>query len=59
MHNLVSDLLDVARIETGSLAVSPEPAEVAVLVNRARNSFAVAGGRDNLAIDIEPEPCPW
>ena len=25
MHRLVSDLLDVARIETGTLAVSPEP----------------------------------
>ena len=55
MHNLVSDLLDVARIETGSLAVSPEPAEVTVLVNRARNAFASAGGRDNLVIDVEPD----
>ena len=55
MNNLVSDLLDVARIETGSLAVSPEPAEVASLVNRARHSFIGAGGRDNLVIDIEPD----
>ena len=53
MHSLVADLLDVARIETGTLAVSPEPAEVAVLVDRARNSFTGAGGRNNLAIDIE------
>ena len=27
MHGLVADLLDVARIETGTLPVSPEPAE--------------------------------
>ena len=54
MHSLVSDLLDVARIETGTLSVSPEPAEAPVLVDRARNAFISAGGRNNLAIDIEP-----
>ena len=55
MHALVGDLLDVARIETGMLPVSPEPAEVAVLVDRARNAFKSAGGRSNLAVDIEPD----
>ena len=55
MHDLVADLLDVARIETGTLPVSPEPAEVAVLVDRARSAFLSAGGRNNLAIDIEPD----
>ena len=55
MHDLVSDLLDVARIETGTLAVGPEPAEVAVLVDRARSAFKSSVGRNNLAIDVEPE----
>ena len=55
MHALVADLLDVARIETGTLAVSPEPAEVAVLVDRARNAFNSVGGRNNLVIDVEPD----
>ena len=55
MNALVADLLDVARIETGTLAVNPEPAEVAVLVDRAKNAFASAGGRNNLAIDVEPD----
>ena len=55
MHDLVADLLDVARIETGTLPVSPEPAEVAVLVDRARSTFSSAGGRNNLAIDIPPD----
>ena len=55
MNALVADLLDVARIETGIRSVGLEPAEVAVLVDRAMNSFRSAGGRDNLAIDIEPE----
>ena len=55
MHALVSDLLDVVHIETGTLPVSPEPAEVAVLVDRARSAFRNAGGRNNLDIDVDPE----
>ena len=55
MNELVSDLLDVAGIETGTLAVSPEPAEVAVLVDRARNAFSSSGGRNSLTIDLEPD----
>ena len=55
MNALVADLLDVARIETGTLPVGPEPAEVAVLVDRARSAFKSAGGGNNLAIDVEPD----
>ena len=55
MHDLVADLLDVARIETGTLPVTPEPAEVAVLVDRARSAFISAEGRNSLAIDIPPD----
>ena len=55
MHGLVADLLDVARIETGTLPVSPEPAEVAALVDRARSTFISAEGRNNLVIEFEPD----
>ena len=55
MNSLVADLLDVARIETGELPVSPEPAEVAVLVDRARSAFSSGGGRNSLEIDIQPD----
>ena len=55
MNDLVAGLLDVARIETGTLAVNPEPAEVAVLVDRARSAFVSSGGRNHLVIDIEPD----
>lgn len=55
MNALVADLLDVARIETGTLPVDPEPAEVGVLVNRARSTFGSTEGRNDLAIDVEPD----
>ena len=54
MQELIGELLDVARIETGTLHVSPEPAEVAVLVDRARSVFQ-SGGRHNLDIDLETD----
>ena len=55
MHELVSDLLDVAGIETGTLAVSPEPAEVAALVDRARSAFGGGGSGNPLEIEIPPD----
>ena len=55
MQALVADLLDVARLETGTLPVVPEPAEIAVLVDRARNAFRSAGGGNRLDIDVEPD----
>ena len=58
MHVLISDLLDVARIETGTLAVSPEPTDVAILVGEATNGFRSGGGRHNIEIDIAPD-LPW
>ena len=58
MRGLISDLLDVARIETGTLPVALGPAEVAVLVDEARNAFLSAGGGNNLLIDLPPD-LPW
>ena len=55
MRSLIGDLLDVARIETGALPTNPEPAEVAALVDRARNTFLSSGGRNNLDIDLAPD----
>ncbi len=55
MRDLIGDLLDVARIETSTLPVSPEPADIAALVDRARNTFLSAGGRNRLDIDLAPD----
>ena len=55
MRYLISDLLDVARIETGTLPVSPEPVEAGVLVDEARSRFQSGGGRSNLVIDVPPD----
>ena len=55
MRGLVGDLLDVGRIDSGTLSVSPEPVEVAVLVERARNTFLSGGGRHGVLVDLTPD----
>ena len=55
MRGLISDLLDAGRIETGTLSVTPEPVEVARLVDQARNTFLSGGGGHTVSIDLPLE----
>ena len=57
MRGLIGDLLDHGRIVTGTLSVSPEPMEVAALVDHARNTFLSGAGSRTLSIDL-PEDLP-
>ena len=52
MRDLLGDLVDVVRIETGTLHVSPAPAELARLVEEARNTFVGMGGRESILVDL-------
>ena len=54
MRGLISELLDAARIKTGTLSVSPGPSEVATLVDEARTTFLSSGGRNNVRIELSP-----
>ena len=54
MRELIADLLDVARIESGMLSVFPKPTEVANLVSEANNAFQSGGGKHALHIDLAP-----
>ena len=58
MRALITDLLDVARIETGELRVSPEPTDLAVLAGDAANSFHIGGNRHEIDIGMPPD-LPW
>ncbi len=54
MQGLISDLLDAGRIDLGRLSVAPRPADVAALVDQARNTFLSGGGRHTIVIDLPP-----
>ena len=58
MHLLISDLLDVARIDAGELVVSPEPTDVATLTGEAKQEFVSRGARQSVHIEL-PEFLPW
>ena len=55
MRGLISDLLDAGHIEAGTLSVTPEPADVADLVEQARKTFLSGGGRHTVQIDLPPD----
>ena len=55
MRSLIGDLLDAGRIDAGTLSISPEPAEVAGLVDRARNTFLNGGNLHTVLIDLPPD----
>ena len=58
MRELIGDLLDVARIETGTLPVDPQPVDLDALLDQARNAFASSGGRHHVSFGLPPD-LPW
>ena len=58
MRSLISNLLDVARIATGTLSVAPEPTDPETLTTEAGIVFRLAGHKHTLAIDLPPD-LPW
>ncbi|MDE2903001.1 MAG: response regulator [Chloroflexota bacterium] len=52
MLDLISDLLDMARIEVGTLSVAREPSDLARLIDQARNTFLGSESRHTVQIDL-------
>ena len=52
MRHLIGDLLDVARINTGTLPISPEPADVHQLIDDARARFLTDGARNPVNAEL-------
>ena len=57
MRFLIGDLLDVARIETGTLPVAPEPTDIRALVEEAGARFQGGDARNPLRLEL-PEGLP-
>ena len=55
MQNLISDLLDAARLESGALPVYPQPTVLLPLVDEARAKLLSTEGEHDPHIDIPPD----
>ena len=51
----LSDLLDVTRIEAGTLSIIPEPTDLGNLIFEAKEAFLSTGLKYEIAIDCPPE----
>ncbi len=52
MRGLINNLLDLTGIETGTLSVVPEPADLWDVIDQARNTFLNAGYRNTIEVHI-------
>ena len=52
MRELLGDLIDMVRIESGTLAMNPAPTPLSLMVEEARDTFAGMGGRENIVIEV-------
>ena len=55
MRSLINDLLDVTRIEAGTLSVAREPTDLAAMVDEAREAFLRGGARNSVEVDLAPD----
>ena len=55
MRRLIRDLIDVTQIESGTLSVAPEPADVAALVDAAKTAFEHVGTGNIVEVDLPPD----
>ena len=60
MRDLINNLLDLTRIETGTLSVTPEPTDVSAVIEQARNAFSSSGRPSGVEVDLVPQlPRVW
>ncbi|MCY4475575.1 MAG: winged helix-turn-helix domain-containing protein [Chloroflexi bacterium] len=55
MRGLIWDLLEVARIDAGTLLLTPESTDLAFLVGQAQASFLQGGAGNPVEVDLPPD----
>ena len=58
MSALIGSLLDLGRLETGTLSLNAAPVDVAEFLEEARRNFLARGARNTITVDIRQVPPP-
>ena len=56
---LINDVLDLSKLESGKMELHPVPTDIATLVTKVANSFEVATSRSSLMLYTEIEKMPF
>ena len=60
MRGLINDLLDMTRIEAGTLSVNPTPSSLESIIEQAKNTFLSGGHQHNVKVEQGPSlPRVW
>ena len=60
MRDLINNLLDLSRIEAGTLSVAPEATDISAVIEQARNAFVGSGHQTSVEVDLMAElPRVW
>ena len=54
---LINEVLDIARIESGQLSLSPEPVYVSEVARQVLDLVAPLATAHNITLTLEPDPC--
>ena len=54
MRNLINNLLDLTRIEAGTLSVVLEPTDIASVIEQAKTTFQSGGYRNSIDLQVMP-----
>lgn len=52
MRDLINNLLDLSRIEAGTLSVVPEPTDISAVIEQAKNAFVGSGHQVSVETDL-------
>jgi signal transduction histidine kinase len=53
LYRLINDILDLAKMESGSLCLEKQSVEIGVLIEEAVNTLASWSGSRNISVDVE------
>ena len=56
---LINDVLDLSKLESGKMELHPVPTDISELVNKVANSFEVATSRTSVPILVKVEKMPF